>query len=179
MTSPAGSRHLSRGCCLPDAMATERAGASLGRAVATALDRAMALEGAAGPSAVIGLTGPLGAGKTCFARAFVRAYLGDPGAEVPSPTFTLVQHYEPPAPSGRPPLWHADLYRLGDPDEIHELDLLGAGEAAVVLVEWPDRAGPYWPDDAVEVALAIAADDSRTLTLSAPPAWTALLEALP
>lgn len=132
-------------------------------------------------AAVIGLKGPLGAGKSVFARAFVRGFLGEPDAEVPSPTFTLVQTYPGPdgAPEARPELWHADLYRLAAPDDIVELDLLEAFANAVVLVEWPEQAGRYWPAEALMISLRIGDDDdSRQLHLSGPASWTPVIEAL-
>lgn len=95
-------------------------------------DTAMAL--AAGDC--IGLSGNLGAGKSTFARALIRAMADDLDLDVPSPTFTLVQSYET-----RLPIGHFDLYRLTSPDEFEELgleDVLGRGAA---LVEWPERAG--------------------------------------
>jgi tRNA A37 threonylcarbamoyladenosine biosynthesis protein TsaE len=58
--------------------------------------------------------------------ALIRARLGDPEAEVPSPTFTLVQTYG----EGPDTLWHADLYRLSHPDEVAELGILAAMEEA-------------------------------------------------
>jgi N-acetylmuramate 1-kinase len=81
------------------------------------------------------LEGPIGAGKTHFARALIRARLGRE-EDVPSPTFTIVQTYE-----AEVDIWHADLYRLTHPDEARELGLEDAFETAICLVEWPDRLG--------------------------------------
>ena len=81
------------------------------------------------------LKGDLGAGKSTLARALVRALVGDPGLEVPSPSFALVQPYERPAGI----VLHADLYRLGSAGEIEELGLFDRPEA-IVIVEWPERA---------------------------------------
>jgi tRNA threonylcarbamoyladenosine biosynthesis protein TsaE len=106
---------------LPDEAATE----SLARRLA----------GVARPGDVIALWGGLGAGKTAFARAFVRA-AGDPAEEVPSPTFTLVQTYALAAG----PCWHFDLYRLQAPDEVWELGIEEAFAGGIVLIEWP-----HWP----------------------------------
>lgn len=119
------------------------------------------------------LSGPLGAGKSAFARALIRARLGDPGAEVPSPTFTLVQAYETPAGA----LWHADLYRLERPEEVRELGLVEAFGHALCLVEWPDRLGPLTPPGALRLDL-LPDGDGRRATFSGPAAWAARLEAL-
>jgi tRNA threonylcarbamoyl adenosine modification protein YjeE len=81
------------------------------------------------------LGGDLGSGKTTLARALIRARMSDPGLEVPSPSFALVQPYD--TPSG--PLLHVDLYRLSSAAEIGELGVLDELEA-LVLLEWPDRA---------------------------------------
>jgi len=88
---------------------------------------------------VVALSGELGAGKTTLARAIVRA-LGYRG-EVPSPSFTLVETYDPPAV--RLPLVHADFYRLERPREAEELGLDDYREGAALIAEWPENAGGF------------------------------------
>ena len=129
----------------PDAVAT----AGLGRALGPVLR----------PGDAILLAGPVGAGKTHLARALIQSILVVP-EDVPSPTFTLVQVYE----TTRGPLWHADLYRLSDPDEVEELGLADAFETAICLVEWPDRLHTP-PPGALTIDLAHAGE-SRTATLT-------------
>lgn len=115
---------------------------------------------------VITLSGPLGVGKTALARGFV-AGRGHPG-EVPSPTFAIVQPYD----ELQPPVWHVDLYRIEDPTELEQLGLDGAAEA-VLLVEWPERAGAgAWPN-ALGLSLDFAEAGARRLTADVPPAWEA------
>jgi tRNA threonylcarbamoyladenosine biosynthesis protein TsaE len=111
---------------------------------------------------VVFLSGELGAGKTTFARAFVRRLL--PGARVKSPTFALVEPYELPGGSA---LHHIDLYRVSDPSE---LDALGVREMAApgngMLIEWPERGDGALPAPDLDVALGHAGD-RRTLDLRA------------
>lgn len=115
------------------------------------------------PGDVILLEGPLGAGKTAFARAFLRAASGDAALEVPSPTFTLVQSY--PLPSGLM-AHHFDLYRLEGPAALRELGWEEAREG-IVLVEWPDRLGPLAPPGALRLSLAPAErEEAREAELS-------------
>ena len=117
------------------------------------------------PGDVIALSGDLGAGKSTLARAVIRA-LGWPG-EVPSPTFTLVQPYDP--PDVRLPVWHCDLYRLDSPAQA---DALGLFETdAALLIEWPERLGSRLPADALGLRLEGSGDAPRRLTWRAPPAW--------
>jgi tRNA threonylcarbamoyladenosine biosynthesis protein TsaE len=110
------------------------------------------------------LQGPLGAGKTSFARAFLRAAAGDPALEVPSPSFTLVQSYD----TARGPVHHFDLWRLDGPAALTELGWDEA-RADIVLVEWPDRLGNLRPADALTVALRPLPDDGRCAMLTGWP----------
>src|SRR5579862_6889315 len=103
------------------------------------------------PGDLLTLSGDLGTGKTTFARALIRALVGDPELDVPSPTFTLMQVYE-----GRIfPIVHADLFRIKQSDELAELGWDEAAEGALVVVEWPDRAGAYVSADRLDIAFAI------------------------
>jgi tRNA threonylcarbamoyladenosine biosynthesis protein TsaE len=136
---------------LPDAAATE------------ALAALLALRARRGDALL--LEGPLGAGKSTFARAFLRAASGDPALEVPSPTFTLVQGYDLPAG----PAFHFDLWRLDGPADLGELGWEEARDG-IVLVEWPDRLGVLRPEDALTIALAPgAAEEERRATLTGWP----------
>lgn len=99
------------------------------------------------------LWGDLGAGKSTLARGLVRA-LTRPDEEVPSPTFTLVQQYEP-ASGTRPFLSHFDLYRLADADEAFELGLDEAMDEGAIIVEWPQRLGARLPADRLDIELSI------------------------
>ena len=123
---------------------------------------------------VIALRGDLGAGKTTLARALIRAY-GNPDEEVPSPTFTLVQIYEP-CRAGAVPLWHFDLFRVALPEDALELGIEDAFAAGVTLIEWPERLGPLLPARRLDLVLAPGPDpDSRRMTMSGTAAWGARL----
>jgi tRNA threonylcarbamoyl adenosine modification protein YjeE len=111
-------------------------------------DIAAALE----PGDLVTLSGDLGAGKTTFARALIRFLANDPSVEVPSPTFTLMQAYDLP----RFPLIHVDLYRLESPRELAEFGFDDLPKSAVVLLEWPDRAAGFLPQDRLDVAFTLA-----------------------
>ena len=110
------------------------------------------------------LQGELGAGKSVFARAFLRTASGDPTLEVPSPTFTLVQSYH----TQIGPVHHFDLWRLNGPGGLAELGWEEARDG-IVLLEWPDRLGVLRPADALTVALHLTGADSRRAVLSGWP----------
>lgn len=113
---------------------------------------------------MITLSGPLGVGKTAFVRGLLRA-LGHAG-DVPSPSFAIVQPYE----EVEPAVWHVDLYRIEDPSEIDELGLDSALDA-VLVVEWPERAGPRLGNESLSLSLEFGQDGARILTAKVPPSW--------
>ena len=148
------------GSVLPDAAATERAGRAFGDALEAVLGplraagadgRAVANGGAVfnGGAVVIGLAGGLGAGKTMLARAALRA-LGVDGT-VRSPTYTIAEPYE--TRIGR--IWHLDLYRIADPEELEYVAIRDlVTESVACLVEWPERGAGALP--ALDCRLTIA-----------------------
>lgn len=144
---------------LPDADATDAFGRTL----------AARLRG----GDVLLLEGPIGAGKTHFARSLIRTRLGQQ-EDVPSPTFTLVQTY-----GDDPEIWHADLYRLGHPDEAAELGLEDAFATAICLVEWPERLGSLRPEGALTLHfVSIDGGLSRRVDLFGGPGWAERLAGL-
>ena len=110
------------------------------------------------PGDLITLSGDLGAGKTTFARAFIRHLAGDETIEVPSPTFTLMQAYDLP----RFRLVHADLYRLSGPAELAELGFEDEADGIITLLEWPDRAAGLLPPDRLDIALTLSPQQGET-----------------
>ena len=113
----------------------------------------IAFAGRLAPFLIVGdcllLDGDLGMGKSTFARALIRARIGDPELEVPSPTFTLVQVYD-----GEPPIWHFDLYRLSDADELIELGIDEALAEGISLIEWPDRGDGVLAKDSLRLTFS-------------------------
>lgn len=122
---------------------------------------------ALGSGDVVALSGALGTGKTTLARAIIAAS-GYPG-EVPSPSFTIVETYDPPAV--RLPLVHADFYRLNRPGEAVELGLDDYREGAALIAEWPDHAGGFAHEPGcLALALEIAGE-GRVAIASAGADW--------
>jgi tRNA threonylcarbamoyladenosine biosynthesis protein TsaE len=121
------------------------------------------------------LEGPIGAGKSHFARSLILERLARAGRseDVPSPTYTLVQTYSDDITE----IWHADLYRLSSPDEVVELGLSDAFDSAICLVEWPDRLGNEAPKSALSVSISIGeVAEQRTFRFHAPDTrWADIL----
>lgn len=147
---------------LPDAETTTRLGQALARDL--------------GPGDALLLSGPIGAGKSHLARAIILAKLAAEGRveDVPSPTYTLIQTYE----TAGAEIWHADLYRLGDADEVLELGLDDAFDSALCLVEWPDRLGPLAPKDALQIGLELEGAGRRATLHAEAPKWSKTLAQL-
>ena len=121
-----------------------------------------ALGAAARPGDVVALVGDLGAGKTHLAQAIARGAGVPSDARVTSPTFAVVVEH-----AGRLPVHHADLYRLGDADELAEIGLVERAADGLLVVEWADRLPGALPADALWVTLTPARPGERALTLAA------------
>lgn len=125
------------------------------------IDLAAALAAELRPGDVVFLQGELGAGKTTLTQYLARA-LGV-GAEqyVASPSFALLHEY-----SGRLPVYHMDLYRLGDEEDVEAAGLTEFLEQqGVAIVEWPDRLGTLVPQDRLEIHIQIESEETRRLIL--------------
>ena len=123
---------------------------------------------------VLLLEGEIGSGKTHFARALIQSLMSVP-EDVPSPTFTLVQTYD----TRIGEVWHSDLYRLSDINEIEELGLTQAFDEAVCLIEWPEKLEQLEPPSALRVHFQTDADHCETRHLNfgwTDPKWLRKLE---
>lgn len=126
--------------------------------------------------------GDLGMGKTTLIRGILSAIAQQDGIthlDVPSPTFTLVQHYD----FSHVPCYHYDLYRLPEEPQPHALMEIGFDDSlddGVVLVEWPERLGDAIPADALCVTLHSHPDyeDGRNIILDGSAAWSERLSAV-
>jgi tRNA threonylcarbamoyladenosine biosynthesis protein TsaE len=148
---------------MPSALAIELPGEGATAALAARI------AGLARRGDVVALRGPLGSGKTTFARAFIRARFG-PREDVPSPTFTLVEIY-----GAAPPLvWHFDLFRLERAEEVWELGIEDAFADGISLIEWPEQLGKLLPAARLGIELSFApAPDARIATVSPSSTWSA------
>lgn len=134
-------------------------------------DVAAQVAGLVGAGDLVTLSGDLGAGKTAFARALIRRLTEEPTLDVPSPTFTLMQVYD----GANFPIVHADLYRIGNSNELTELGWDEATDRALVLVEWAERAGSALTPERLDVRLTIPPEggDRRVIELSGFGAFSA------
>jgi tRNA threonylcarbamoyladenosine biosynthesis protein TsaE len=115
------------------------------------------------PGSVIALTGELGCGKTLLTRGICEG-LGVPLRHVSSPTFVLVNEYK-----GRLPVFHMDLYRLGNIDdgfEIGIMDYFNRAESGVMLIEWAEKMISLLPEDVLRVTYDILGDKKRKITFT-------------
>ncbi|MEM6663423.1 MAG: tRNA (adenosine(37)-N6)-threonylcarbamoyltransferase complex ATPase subunit type 1 TsaE [Pseudomonadota bacterium] len=122
------------------------------------------------PGDCITLSGQLGVGKSHLARATIRSILRDETADVPSPTYTLVNVFD----AGQFDVWHADLYRLSSAEEIEEIGLADAVESSIAIIEWADR-WPNPPDRRLDICITIEAGDARRLTFHPNGTWSDVL----
>jgi len=109
---------------------------------------------------VVCLHGDLGAGKTAFSRAFIRHVLNDDNITIPSPTYTLAQTYDDDA------IWHFDLYRLDDPNQLYDIGWEEALNAKICLIEWPDRSGSLLPKKRIDITLKALKNGDREIKMS-------------
>lgn len=109
----------------------------------------------------VSLQGPLGSGKSIFARSFIQS-LSNKEIDVPSPTFTLAQSYD----TSKGTIWHFDLYRIENPEEIHEIGWEEAISEGICLVEWSERLGKYMPETRTEIKFEVVSNESRKITLT-------------
>lgn len=123
---------------------------------------------------VITLKGNLGIGKTAFARAFIQ-HLSPIKEEVTSPTFTLLQTYD--SPKGE--IWHLDLYRLEQPEDVLELGIEDGFEQAVMLIEWPDVIEHLLPENQLAILLEFTEQQGeRNVSLTGYGNWNQKLATL-
>ncbi len=109
------------------------------------------------PGDIVCLWGDLGVGKSVFCRAVIRSLLGNNDIEVPSPTFTLVQNYDIPAINNKynkdVQIWHFDLYRISDEEEIYEIGWEEALASGISLIEWPEKLGDLLPERRIDITI--------------------------
>lgn len=124
------------------------------------------------PGDILALWGDLGTGKTTFARILIQEFIGE-SIDVPSPTFTLVQIYD----SAQGEIWHCDLYRIKNPEEVFELGLEDAFHHAICLIEWPERLGNLLPTRRIDMTFKILNETTREVTVNLRESYATLCNA--
>ncbi len=112
------------------------------------------------------LNGNLGAGKTAFARGFIRELTGDNNLSVSSPTFVLSNSYNS---KDNIEIRHLDLYRLKNTEDAYDLDIENAFEECITLIEWPDIINSIIPENSIQINFERVSDDERKITVSSQP----------
>ncbi|CAM9487663.1 unnamed protein product [Discosporangium mesarthrocarpum] len=120
---------------------------------------------------VVLLSGDLGTGKTCFARGFIRAMVGDSSLPVTSPSYLLDNTYQ--AEGGEVIIHHMDLYRLSGESDLHILKIPEVLQTSVCLIEWPCRLGKFVPDHRLDVSFLALSEDKRNITFHGYGEWWA------
>ncbi len=143
-------------------LASEEETGRMGRAIAEIVE----------PGTVIGLVGPLGAGKTRLVRAIAEALGVEPEA-ISSPTFVLIQEYD-----GRLPVYHFDTYRLPSPTAFEDLGAADYWDEGVSLVEWADRVACLLPPDRWTITLEPTGPATRRARIEPPPSRSDLADRL-
>ncbi len=127
---------------------TERTGAELAREL---LD--------SGKKYFVALYGDLGAGKTVFVRGFTG--IASPGSRVKSPTYTIVNEYR----KGKTPVFHFDLYRIGNTDELDGFGFEEYVENGLCIAEWSENLGDMLPENTIRVKIEKAGESERKITI--------------
>jgi tRNA threonylcarbamoyladenosine biosynthesis protein TsaE len=117
---------------------------------------------------VITLSGSLGAGKTTLARGIISG-LGF-ADEIPSPTFPILQYYDPPELAI--PLVHADFYRLSSRDDLDELGIETGGSSPVLIAEWAENVGGFSGPQTLQLRIGFGDASARSIDAEAGADWT-------
>jgi len=110
---------------------------------------------------IIMLNGPLGAGKSVFARGLIQTLSNTPNEDIPSPTFTLVQQYE----TSKGLLWHYDLYRLEEAEEIYETGWEDIIYQDIIVIEWAEKLQHLMPHKYINIDIKQIEENTREITI--------------
>ena len=114
---------------------------------------------------IVMLNGPLGAGKSVMARGIIQTLSHTPNEDIPSPTFTLVQQYD--TSKGR--LWHYDLYRLENAEEVYETGWEDIAGQDIALIEWAENLNHLMPHKYINITIEPTGSSVRNITIEKVP----------